>query len=470
MDNSNLISLINSFSQKEIGIAQKWLANPLHNTRQDVCDLYDYLTNSITGFKAEYLDKELIWACLYPESKYNAGKLRQIVHFLYKSLESFLVYQELQADKFKQRFYLMEALRKRGLNKQYNQVAKQTQQLLTKHQEKDQNYLEANYQFSKINFRMAEDQKRVVSLDLQVISDDLDRQYLAEKMRLTCALNSHKAIYKINYKARLVNVLLEEIEQEESFQHPAIQVYYDIYQIQKGGEQADVYFKHLLDNLQNNHNLFKIEELRDLYLLAINYAIRRANTGEDAYVRQLFQLYRDGIERGILLRNKILSPWTYRNAAISGLRLEEYAWVSQFLENYKQYIIPNYRTDVYQECLAKLYYKQQFYDKAMTLLTQVSFKDILQQINAKTLLAKIYMELREFVALEALLESIRVYLRRKDLVGYHKENYTNIIILIQQLLKLNTFDRSAKVNLRQKIENTQPLTERAWLLEQLDAL
>ena len=177
MNNSNLITLIYSFSRKEIGMAQKWLANPLHNTRQDVSDLYDYLTNSITGFREEYLDKELIWTCLYPKLTYNAGRLRQIFHFLYKSLESFLVYQELQADKFKQRFYLMEALRKRSLNKQYHQAAKQTEQLLEEQEKKDQAHLEATYQFSKINFRMAEDQKRVVSLDSQVISDDLDRQY-----------------------------------------------------------------------------------------------------------------------------------------------------------------------------------------------------------------------------------------------------------------------------------------------------
>jgi len=58
---------------------------------------------------------------------------------------------------------------------------------------------------------------------------------------------------------------------------------------------------------------------------------------------------------------------------------------------------------------------------------------------------------------------------RKKAIGYHKANYKNIIRLTKKLLKLNPFSKAQKEKLRLEIEQSQPLTERKWLLEQLDS-
>jgi hypothetical protein len=53
--------------------------------------------------------------------------------------------------------------------------------------------------------------------------------------------------------------------------------------------------------------------------------------------------------------------------------------------------------------LAKLFFKKRDYDKAMPLLVQIKYDDILHNLSAKLMLAKMYYELDEINTLENLL-------------------------------------------------------------------
>ena len=88
--------------------------------------------------------------------------------------------------------------------------------------------------------------------------------------------------------------------------------------------------------------------------------------------------------------------------------------------------------------------------------------------QAKVLLIKIYYQADYFDALDALLDSFRIYLGRKTkiITPERRDNYRNLIRLTKQLMNLAPTE--AAVNkLKKAIKNTQPLTERDWLLEQL---
>jgi hypothetical protein len=90
------------------------------------------------------------------------------------------------------------------------------------------------------------------------------------------------------------------------------------------------------------------------------------------------------------------------------------------------------------------------------------------QLNAKMMLLKIYYELDEVDALESLLESMRAYLNRKEVTGYYRSNYQNIIRYTRKLVRINPYDKAPKEKLRQEIQQVNPLTEREWLLRQLE--
>ncbi len=83
------------------------------------------------------------------------------------------------------------------------------------------------------------------------------------------------------------------------------------------------------------------------------------------------------------------------------------------------------------------------------------------------MLAKMYYELKEWEALENLLESFKTYISRKKDLGYHKENYLNIISFVKNIIHFNPHDKEERETLVQKINETEILTEKKWLLEQV---
>ena len=80
---------------------------------------------------------------------------------------------------------------------------------------------------------------------------------------------------------------------------------------------------------------------------------------------------------------------------------------------------------------------------------------------------KIYFEQGEYEVLQSHLDAMTHYLRRNRVIGYHRENYLNLIVMTRRLLALPRAKGFAHERLRMQIEAINPLTERGWLLTML---
>ena len=227
-------------------------------------------------------------------------------------------------------------------------------------------------------------------------------------------------------------------------------------------------FAELTNLLQEQAHFFPIEEIRDLYLLAINYCIKKLNQGEQDFIRQAFDLYRSALESNILFENEILSPFTYNNILVLGLNLKEFEWTEKFLYDYKIRLPEKEQENTFQYNLAIFYFRKPDYDKALELLQQVTFKEVLYNLDARRMLLRIYYERQEWDALESLFDSFRTYLYRKQNIGYHKDNFLNLVKIVKKMISNNLSDKAFKAKLRKEVEQTKALAERGWLLEQLN--
>ena len=150
--------------------------------------------------------------------------------------------------------------------------------------------------------------------------------------------------------------------------------------------------------------------------------------------------------------------------------LKYYEEVEEYIHKYGQLLEKKYQENYINLSLASLYYSKKDYEKAMQLVNQYEFKDILINLSAKTMLLKMYYELSEFKALESLLESMRAYLQRKKELGTRTNTFKNTIRYTKKLIKVNPYNKDHVAKLRKEIEEATPLTEKAWLLKQLDDL
>ncbi len=468
MEKSHLVHLLRTFDKKEIKELRKWVNSPAHNLRQDVVLLFEYLAAPDPIFSESRLEKEKVFSAVYPDRTYNDAEMRQAMHFLFKTVEDFLVYHEFLKDDVRSQTMLAIAYHQRQLPKLVERTMEkakftQRQQPFRNHQ-----YFENEYfmQFEQYNFRRS--LSRNVPLNLQEVSDSNDVAFFANRLRFSCILLSHQAVFKTSYQMTLLPEVLSYLENNQQYlEVPAIAVYYYGYKAVHEKDNDSFFFR-LKNEIDRNGHLFPLGEIRDVYLLALNYCIRRINAGIDTFVRASFDLYKNGLVQGIFIENGVLSRFTFINAITSALNLKEFAWVENSISLYGTQIDLSHQESYIHFNIARLHFEKREYGQAMKLLAQFDYDDTLMNLSAKTMLLKMYFELDEYNALESLLSSMATYIQRKKVMGYHQLNYKNIISTLRKLLRLPLSDAARKEKLINEIQQTTPLTEKKWLLEQLN--
>lgn len=299
-------------------------------------------------------------------------------------------------------------------------------------------------------------------MSLESLSTELTIFFIAELLRWACAAESLRVVTNQPYTLHLLPEVLAHVEAAGGYTDvPAVAMYFHCYRALGGSEADFTEFRRLLTT---HWQQFSAAEMRDLWLLAVNYCIRRLNTGDRAYVQQAFDLYRQGMDNGILLEDGFLSAFTYKNITRLGLGLQEYDWVEQFLHTAKQYLEPRIRENTHRYNLAFFHFHRQEYAEAMRLLVHTELDDVYNNLDARYLLVVCYCELEEWAALHSLLDSFSVYLQRLKDIGYQRDSYQNLIRFTRRLLNVSPHDAEGLVRLKSEIETTKLLAGREWLL------
>ncbi len=467
MKKSNLILVLRTFSKKEIRDLRKWLQSPIHNQREDVVQLLDYLVDGNRLHKEDLLEKEAVFPWIYSKETYDDAKMRQCIFFLMRCVEEFLVYQSLQADGMQRKITLAREYRHRKLDKAHQKSMKGAHGYQEQELHRNSFFYRNEYLLQQEQYNHTVVRSRAIPMNLQQLSDALDISFIADKLRQSCHMLSHQTVYKTDYEIGLIQEVLGYVEKRtDLLAVPAIGIYYHGYKTITEKEEES-HFKNLKALIFQHGRLFPSREISDIHRIAINYCIGRINLGNRSYIRELFEQYQQGLELGTLIDGGIFSRYTFSNLVTNGTFLKEYDWVENFIHEYAPYLEERYRESIVHFSLAKLHYEKGEYDQAMILLRQVEYDDILVNLSAKTMLLKMFYERDEFDALESLLESVRTFMQRKKVIGYHKSNYKNMIRYTKKLLKVNPYNKSALQRLQTEIEEANPLTEREWLLRQL---
>lgn len=465
MKKSTLLKIFNTLSKKDIRELRKFVRSPFFNQRADVIALYEYLATAKITPEAS-LEKIFVYAQLFRDQPYDDERMRLIMFFLKENIKRYLTYTTMLNDNVQQGVYLCKALRQKGLDQAFEKELKKNQQLQQKSPHRNIRFHYHNYQLSLERYEQDHKNRRSGEMNLQGVSDELTTFYIADILRHSCTILTHQSMSKQNYQLPLLEAVLQQVEKGDYEYTPAVVVYYHAYKA-LSAEDNSTHFLKLRSIIATYWTAFSPTEIRDIYLLAINYCIRQLNKGKKAFIKEAFELYQAGLKQKILLEDQVLSKFTYNNVMMLGLALDEWDWVFNFLEQYKQFLPNKERENVYRYNQAIYFFRKPDYDQAMRLLQRVEFRDVQYNLNARRMLLRMYYELKEFEALESLLDSFRTYIHRQKDLGYHREHYLNLIAFVKKMLRSNLKDPKFKAKIKKEVDAASALAEKSWLLEQL---
>jgi len=386
-----------------------------------------------------HLQKEQAWALVYQEAPYREMVLNNHLSDLLQLTYRFLALEELAKRPAQETDLLLTQLMNKGLTLQSKRTLKKWQLVAQQEQQLGPDHLYAKSRlayFEDIHGLMGSQRK--YSIALQQKSDYLDQYYVLQQLMYYCEMlnrgNIIQGTYQMPYLADLLERYTRNDQQLQDI--PSISIYVNVIRMLLGVSPEE-HLATLEQMLRIHASVLSEEEWRTVYDYLFNYCIQQINLGKTNYYPKIFQLYRSMVAQDLLLRENRLSQWTYTNIITTGSRLKEWAWTEFFLTTYRKFLPPEDQFNTYHYNLAALRYEQRDYTSALAGLQQVEFTDAFYQLAAKTIQLKIYYQLEEKEAFDALMLASRQFIsRNQQLSPSKKAAYMNFLKLSRSLFTL----------------------------------
>ncbi len=474
MYKTKLFSLLKTLSIKEFSKFQDFIHSPFYNKNQKVQYLGDYILGFIPDFDHPKLQKQVVFQLIFGDKHYNEFQINNIISDLLQLLYKFMEQLQYQQRPQIQKYLLLEELMTRDTPQHVERNTRRLKEIQKQSTIRNYEYFHQEYLlYEKLDQTVLSHAKRSFDESLQFQSDNLDLYYFSNKLRIACDMTNRNIVIQAGYQCNFLDDILSYYEKNHrDFQSfPALSIYYTVLKIIQNSDDEQSYLK-LKKDLKKDQNLFPKLELWTLYKYAINFCIKKINSGRSKYYQELLDLYKVLLENKVIFPNGYLSQWTFKNIITVSSHLEAFEWAEAFIQKYESYLIPEERYNAITYNRATLLNAKKNYPDALQTLHNVDFTDSSYHLGAKIIQIKCYYELKETEALYALIEAFRKYiLRNKDISDYRKQANNNFIKITKGIyqLKINgsimttsAYNQKRK-NINIKLQELNPIANKDWL-------
>lgn len=414
-------------------------------------------------------DNQQIYARLYPQKAYSEKQIRNLRSALFQNLTDFLASQELNLS-LKKDLLLPRSLNRIGATKYFPSLMKklesQGQQapLSVEHMQ----YL-ADLKFESLKYQNSFRGNR--HYDLPEVIDRYEEAFAARTLYLALANHSYRNRLS-DKKARqsvLLPAVIRQIEQGAFAGSLLVQVYYSLYLLKEHPENP-IYYEQVKSALSQKGLLITKEDLKEIYLIALNHTIMAVNQGQSQYLHETFHLYVEMLGRDLIIENGRMGPWQFKSLVTISLRLGHFQWTKDFIQEYARYLTDHFSKNCLSYCNGLLAFYLSDFSQAEIHMNQVlqGIDDPFFGMDARSYLLRIYYETSDEMGMDAMCTSFRLFLRRHRKVGESRlQNYLEFIRFFRRLMSLGPGDEHRAQVLYDEILNTPYNASREWLIEKL---
>jgi hypothetical protein len=462
---TKIYDFLSNLSATELNRFHRYLDSPYHNRNVWCKELFNLLETHIRSEDEAELSKHSLFALIFNNENYDDKRFRKLCSDLLDLGEAYLAQEIYQSNPLHQANYLLQAVHQRQLEKMYNSATNSVKNLSAKQYQRPASYYYYQYEIEKNLYKLQNlEVKRASKDNIQLINlseivNNLDYFYISEKLKYYCSLLSWNKIVTLDHKVLFIDDIIQIAEKDE------LKIYYTYIEF----ENEEHYFD-LKKLITNNLDIFPIDEAKDIMDSVINYTIQKQNRGRSEYAEELFDLYKISLEKETIFINGEITPWSFKNIVTNSLRLKEYEWTENFINDYSQKINATYRQNAINYNLATLNFYKKDFKKVIPQLQKVIYDEEYYGLASKSQLMVSYYELKEFEVLISFCDSFRINLKRnKSISDYNKKRYQMLIFYTKKLINSQEIENTKLQKLKDEINNSICVNKN-WLLEKVDEL
>jgi hypothetical protein len=472
MFSEKLLSVLQTLSKVECNRFRKYLLSPYLNDQPDLLLLFDISDKALRDGTVATLERDKVWQKLYPNKPFNDTQLRRLSSDLNQIALRFLSAEARSQNPLAEALDLQRLLEKPELKKHLDGIERNISRLLDDVPGQSTEYYLAQFNLRNNIVNKTSKHLSVSGYAEKLASADfyLECFYLTQKLELYIGWLLYQGSRVSEKSLELPTGLWEHLDNERFNQVPLIIVYRQVVNCLNEPE-TESHFKNLLDSLESHSEQLTKADLRKCYFIAQNYCALKINQGKREYYREMFETFKKTIQKGLLLEDGSLSEGIFKNIVTVGLGVGEFDWIEHFIAEHAPYLPSSIRENARTFNLSYLYFHQKRYSNVLELLGNVEYNNVVYVLGSKLILIQTYYELNEILAMESLIDSFRIFIRRNKVMSKNlKREYGNYLNFVKKLMDMKMSGLKATTKFREQVMATSSSTSKKWLLEKIDEL
>jgi len=489
-EKSKLMLLIRKFNKNEIKSLRLWLCSPIHNSSENVINLFDILRKYHKNGRR--IDAFTVMRQTNILAKGSTRKsicekhlqdLRKVMSLLTIQIQKFIIWQQNESDIIGNNRLLMDWLLEKQLFNQAKITLKETQKMHESALIQGVDYTLDAYKLSEMNYYISSLLKNRDSTgSLSSALNALEQSCLSQLLRYYCAASNSRRISKLdNFPLmEVIKRFMAENEEDWSF---TVEMYYLSLKVLEEEKRED--FVALKVKLFESLQVIDPYELKTFFNIIINFCNRKFKQGLEEFMFEKFEIYKVGLETQCWSTGVYFSEHQFIQIVKTALYLNELDWLSTFFETHCSLLNPMVKEDFihYYHSLTSIQLKQ--FETAQSHLNDISRnQDFAYHMESKVLLLKIYYDSEELTIenldkhpISHLIESIRKYSSRtgnKKMAESFRLQYSNFAGYFKRILEFKKkavskekFSETKLISLQTDLGKLNPLIERKWLREKI---
>jgi hypothetical protein len=474
---SNLIDAIRTLSPKEMKEFSEFVSSPFFNKNKNVIKLFELIKKYYPDLESEKLSKENVYSKLFPGEQYKDSSIRLLMFYLYELAEKFLAYERYTRDEFHYKKKLLEELIDRNLLKEFEKTYEEVREKLEGSIARDGDFymdrfeLAHNYYDYLATVHSDKYDKYITKENLESLFNNLTYSYLIRMLKFYSTVLNTQYLLKNEVKTEIFENILKNFDSTHFESVPMVNIYYRVIMLLLKPEEEKHYYT-LKKLILENENIIGNETLTDLYINLENYCTRRVRGGDNGFLKESLDIRKLELEKGTYKMNGFMATPFYRSIVNVGCVLQEFDYVNEFIEKYKDELKEDEKSAHYNFCRALLETSTGNSEKALEHLSKVKTDDLYLKMDIRMLQCKLYFDLNWDDTLNSLIESFRRTLANNKLMPeFRKLFYSNFI---KYAGKLNNIRHKADEldidNFKKQVKAEENIFHKAWLIERAEKL
>lgn len=466
--------IISTVNKKELLKFRKFINSDFTNQNKKILKFADFLLENDIPDKNELPGKDKIYKVIFDSDKYNDVNYRRFITDFKKAYKNFISISNFFEKPYEKEICTIQGLGKKRLFAEANKEIDEFKQILGSKFARNSDFYTAAIKLYDLDYYYNfYDLKKEKNTNLEVINSFIDFNFCFDKLHhLNCRFN-HNMLSKEQFTLEIsfLQPILTFIKNNISViknQNPNLYLVYlnSLYNLNNSDVKfLAMYKKYLFNNCSN----FDKDTNHFYYNYLISLYAERINKGEFNYRKEVLYCYDKMIEGEFYIIDDYVLDNEFNNAVVTAIGLKKFDWAEDYINMFKTKLNSEISESVVNINLAKIYFNKRNLEKTLQCLNKIDSHDPYYFINAKMLLARVYIERNELDLIDSVLDSLNKYCKRnKKISEKFSKPAETFVHYINKLVKAGE-DEFKLHSLRNELLGTSGVVSyKPWFLEQLE--